>query len=47
MEEATELKNKGNQAFKENDWAAAVDWYSQAIDKHDKEPSFYTTRAQV
>jgi serine/threonine-protein phosphatase 5 len=47
MEEATALKNKGNDAFKNKDWPKAIDLYTQAIDKYDKEPSFYTNRAQV
>jgi serine/threonine-protein phosphatase 5 len=47
LEKATELKNKGNAAFKAQDWPAAVDFYTQAIDLYDKEPSFYTNRAQA
>lgn len=47
MEAATELKNKGNDAFKNKDWPTAIDFYTQAIEKYDKEPSFYTNRAQV
>lgn len=47
MEEATALKNKGNDAFKNKAWPQAIDFYSQAIEKYDKEPSFYTNRAQV
>ncbi|KAF4554096.1 Serine/threonine-protein phosphatase T-like protein [Elsinoe fawcettii] len=47
MEEATALKNKGNDAFKNKDWPTAVEYYSQAIEKYDKEPSFYTNRAQA
>jgi len=47
MAEAVELKNQGNEAFKNNDWPRAVDLYSQAIEKNNKEPSFYTNRAQV
>lgn len=47
LAEATELKNKGNDAFKKQDWPAAVEWYTKAIDTYDKEPSFYTNRAQV
>lgn len=47
LAEATELKNKGNEAFKKQDWPAAVDWYTKAIEAYDKEPSFYTNRAQV
>lgn len=47
LAEATELKNKGNDAFKKQDWPAAVEWYTKAIETYDKEPSFYTNRAQV
>lgn len=47
LAEATELKNKGNEAFKKQDWPAAVDWYSKAIDLYDQEPSFFTNRAQA
>ena len=47
MEEAVELKNQGNAAFKNKDWATAVECYTKAIEKNDKEPSFYTNRAQV
>jgi serine/threonine-protein phosphatase 5 len=47
MEEATALKNQGNLAFKSQEWPKAIDFYSQAIEKYDKEPSFYTNRAQV
>jgi serine/threonine-protein phosphatase 5 len=47
QEEATQLKNKGNEAFKNQDWATAVDFYTKAIELWDKEPSFYLNRAQV
>ena len=47
QEEATALKNKGNDAFKAQDWATAVEFYTKAIDLYDEEPSFYTNRAQV
>jgi hypothetical protein len=47
QEEATALKNKGNDAFKAQDWATAVEFYAKAIDLYDEEPSFYTNRAQV
>jgi serine/threonine-protein phosphatase 5 len=45
--EAVALKESGNKAFKEHDWEAAIDFYSKAIEAYDKEPSFYTNRAQV
>jgi hypothetical protein len=47
QEEATQLKNKGNEAFKNQDWPAALEFYTKAIELWDKEPSFYTNRAQV
>jgi serine/threonine-protein phosphatase 5 len=47
VEAATALKQQGNKAFARHDWPAAVDFYSQAIDKHDKDPSFFSNRAQV
>ncbi|KAJ9622383.1 Palmitoyl-protein thioesterase 1 [Taxawa tesnikishii (nom. ined.)] len=46
-EEAVELKNKGNEAFKKGDWATAVECYTKAIEKNPNEPSFYTNRAQA
>ena len=46
-EEAIGLKNKGNEAFKFHDWPTAVSFYSQAIEKYNQEPSFYTNRAQA
>lgn len=46
-EDAIELKNKGNEAFKAHDWPTALDFYTKAIETYDKEPSFYTNRAQV
>ena len=47
IEDATILKQKGNKSFANHDWLDAVDFYSQAIDKYDKDPSFYCNRAQV
>jgi serine/threonine-protein phosphatase 5 len=47
IEEAVELKEKGNKAFKEHDWDSAISFYTQAIEKNGQEPSFYTNRAQV
>jgi serine/threonine-protein phosphatase 5 len=46
-EDAIALKEKGNAAFKQHDWPTAVDYYTKAIEAYDKEPSFYTNRAQV
>jgi serine/threonine-protein phosphatase 5 len=47
VEDAVALKNKGNEAFKSKDWPTAIDFYTQAINANDKEPSFYTNRAQA
>ena len=46
-QEAVDLKNKGNKAFAAGDWPAAIDFYTKAIELNDKEPTFYTNRAQV
>lgn len=45
--EAIEFKNKGNKAFSAGDFPAAVNFYSKAIELNDKEPTFFTNRAQV
>lgn len=45
--DAAALKQKGNKAFAEHDWATAVDFYTQAIEANDQDPSFYCNRAQV
>lgn len=47
LEDATVLKQKGNQAFKEHDWLNAVHFYTKAIEGNDKDPSFFANRAQV
>jgi serine/threonine-protein phosphatase 5 len=44
---ATALKVQGNKAFAEHEWPAAIDFYTQAIAKYDREPSFFSNRAQV
>jgi serine/threonine-protein phosphatase 5 len=46
-EAATALKNLGNKAFAHHDWPTAIDYYTKAIEKYDKDPSFYCNRAQV
>lgn len=46
-EQAVELKNQGNEAFKAHNWPAAIDFYSKAIEKNPKEATFYSNRAQV
>lgn len=46
-EAATALKLQGNKAFQQHDWPTAVDFYTKAIEKYDKDPSFFSNRAQV
>ena len=46
-EDAVAMKNKGNEAFKNKDWPTAIEHYTKAINLNDKEPSFYTNRAQA
>jgi serine/threonine-protein phosphatase 5 len=46
-EAANALKQQGNKAFARHDWPTAIDFYTQAINKYDKEPSFFGNRAQV
>jgi len=46
-EDAIVLKDKGNVAFKNHDWPAAIESYSKAIEIYDQEASFFTNRAQV
>ncbi|KAH2155983.1 Palmitoyl-protein thioesterase 1 [Aspergillus fumigatus] len=47
LEAATALKVQGNKAFAEHEWPTAVEFYTQAIDKYDREPSFFSNRAQA
>ena len=47
VEAATALKVKGNAAFTAHDWPTAIDFYTQAIEKNDKDASFFANRAQV
>lgn len=46
-QEAVALKDKGNVAFKEQDWNTAIELYTRAIELNPKEKTFYTNRAQV
>jgi hypothetical protein len=46
-EEATKLKDLGNNAFRNQEWDNALDFYTKAIAAYNAEPSFYTNRAQV
>ena len=47
VEDAVDMKNKGNEAFKNKDWPTAIEFYTKAIDLNDKEVSFYSNRAQA
>jgi len=47
QERAVALKNEGNKAFAAHDWPKAIEFYTQAIELDDKQPTFYANRAQV
>lgn len=47
QEAGTALKVQGNKAFGQHDWPTAVEFYNQAIEKYDQDPSFFCNRAQV
>lgn len=47
VDQATALKNDGNKAFAAHNWPQAVELYTKAIELNDKEPTYYTNRAQV
>jgi hypothetical protein len=47
FEAATALKQEGNKAFAARDWVTAANFYTQAIEKYDRDPSFFCNRAQV
>lgn len=46
-EAAIALKLQGNAAVVRHDWPAAVEYYDKAIEKYDKDPTFFCNRAQV
>jgi serine/threonine-protein phosphatase 5 len=46
-EKAVALKNDGNKAFAAHDWVKAIDLYTKAIELDDKQPVYYSNRAQV
>ena len=45
--DAIALKEKGNKAVAAHEWLNAVDFYTQAIEINDKDPTFYCNRAQA
>jgi hypothetical protein len=46
-EKAAAFKNDGNKAFSAHDWPTAIELYTKAIELNDKEPTYYSNRAQV
>lgn len=46
-EKAVALKNEGNKAFAAHDWPTAINFYTKAIELNDKEPTYWSNRAQV
>ncbi|KEZ39636.1 hypothetical protein SAPIO_CDS9568 [Scedosporium apiospermum] len=46
-EQAIQHKNAGNKAFAAHDWPKAVECYTKAIELNDKEPTFFSNRAQA
>lgn len=46
-EQAVALKNEGNTAFAAHNWEKAIDCYTKAIELDDKQPTYYSNRAQV
>ncbi|KAK0727987.1 serine/threonine-protein phosphatase 5 [Lasiosphaeria miniovina] len=46
-EQAVALKNQGNKAFAAHDWLGAIDFYTKAIELNEKEPTYWSNRAQA
>lgn len=46
-EQATAFKNEGNKAFQSHNWNKAIELYTKAVELNDKEPTFFSNRAQV
>jgi len=46
-EQAVAFKNDGNKAFAAHDWPTAIDCYTKAIGLNDKDPTYYSNRAQA
>ncbi|KAI9049506.1 hypothetical protein LZ554_006535 [Drepanopeziza brunnea f. sp. 'monogermtubi'] len=46
-EQAVAFKNDGNKAFAAHDWPTAIELYTKAIELNDKEPTYFSNRAQA
>lgn len=46
-EKAVDHKNEGNKFFAAHDWVNAIDCYTKAIELDDKQPTYYSNRAQA
>ena len=46
-DEATKLKDQGNNAFRNQEWDKALEFYTKAIEAYNAENSLYTNREQV
>lgn len=45
--QADQLKEKGNAAFRNGDYLAAEDFYTQAVQKYSRNPLIFTNRANA
>ncbi|KAG8532147.1 uncharacterized protein KY384_003787 [Bacidia gigantensis] len=46
-EEALSLKKRGNESFSKHDWLKAIEFYDQAIESYDSDPTFFCNRCQA
>jgi serine/threonine-protein phosphatase 5 len=46
-QQAAAFKNDGNKAFAAHDFITAIELYTKAIELNDKEPTYFSNRAQV